>query len=49
MTETVLVGDIGGTNARFGLAQAGPNGPQVSGIREFVDADYARAEDAIRA
>jgi glucokinase len=46
MVGTVMVGDIGGTNARFGLV--GPGGA-VSHIREYVDADYGRAEDAIAA
>ncbi|HZT88535.1 MAG TPA: glucokinase [Stellaceae bacterium] len=46
VAETRLVGDIGGTNARFGLVA--PDGTLLhSSI--LADADYATLEDAIRA
>lgn len=45
--ERILVGDIGGTNARFGLARAG--GAKVEAIREYHVADFPQAADAIAA
>jgi len=43
----VLVSDIGGTNARFGLAEAGSHGVLVEGsVREFPVAGFASLSDA---
>jgi glucokinase len=43
--STALVGDIGGTNARFALWQEG----RLRGVQVFATADYARLELAIAA
>ena len=40
-----LIGDIGGTNARFALAN--PDKPGFSQVRKLACADFATAEDAI--
>lgn len=45
---TWLVGDIGGTNARFGLMAPGPT-PKLLYSRVLADADYAGIGDAIEA
>jgi glucokinase len=45
--ELALVGDIGGTNARFGLALPGTT--RVESIREYHVADFPRCLDAIAA
>ncbi len=45
--DRVLVGDIGGTNARFGLARLG--GDTVEAIGEYHVADFPQANDAIAA
>jgi len=42
---TALVGDIGGTNARFALWR----GQQIESVRVLPTIDYPRPEDAIRA
>ncbi len=43
----VLVSDIGGTNARFGLAEAGSHGQLVAGsVREFPVAGFASLSEA---
>lgn len=42
---TALVGDIGGTNARFALWR----NQQIESVRVLPTVDYPRAEDAIRA
>ena len=42
---TALVGDIGGTNARFALWRDG----QIESVRVLPTVDYPRPEDAIRA
>lgn len=42
-----LVGDIGGTNARFGLAA--PGAAKVEAIAQYHVADFPQAEEAIRA
>lgn len=47
MTELALVGDIGGTNARFGLIRPGTGG--VSGIAVHKNADFASLEDSVAA
>ncbi|MDQ0463721.1 glucokinase [Caulobacter ginsengisoli] len=44
--DLVLVGDIGGTNARFGLARAGS--AKIEAIHGYEVADYPQATDAIR-
>ena len=43
--EPMLIGDIGGTNARFAVAN--PDTPGFSQVRKLACADYATAEDAI--
>jgi len=43
----LLVGDIGGTNARFALAD--PHRPAYRAAEKFTCADFATAEDAIQA
>lgn len=47
MAKTLLIGDIGGTNARFALAN--PKTPGFTDIRTLQCADYASADDAIKA
>lgn len=42
-----LVGDIGGTNARFGLVDLGSPGREVVGARGYLCRDYPNATDAI--
>lgn len=53
MTETVLVGDIGGTNARFALvtvdADAGVNVRALEQVITLATADYDNIDAAIRA
>ena len=44
--RTLLVGDIGGTNARFAIAD--PDHPGFSDVATLQCADYASADDAIR-
>jgi glucokinase len=44
--ETLLIGDIGGTNARFALAD--PERPGFSQAMTLQCADFASADDAIR-
>ena len=44
-TEPMLIGDIGGTNARFAVAN--PDTPGFSQVRKLACADYDTAEDAI--
>lgn len=47
MTETcLLVGDIGGTNARFAIAD--PDQPGYTGEQTLACAEFATADDAIR-
>ena len=41
----LLIGDIGGTNARFALAT--PDRPGFHGVVELLCADFASADDAI--
>ncbi len=49
MPETILrlVGDIGGTNARFGLAAIDAAGTVISSINHLRVADFATAQDGI--
>ncbi|MBC6983112.1 glucokinase [Caulobacter sp. 17J80-11] len=42
-----LVGDIGGTNARFGLVRVGEEPPEVMRPRAYVGRDFASVEQAI--
>ncbi len=44
--KTLLIGDIGGTNARFAIAN--PESPGFSDAMTLQCADYASADDAIR-
>ncbi|MGK2287069.1 glucokinase [Pedomonas sp. V897] len=45
----VLVGDIGGTNARFALARPGPDGkPALLEVRRYKSADFPSFIDAVR-
>ncbi|MBX3505581.1 MAG: glucokinase [Parvibaculum sp.] len=44
-----LVADIGGTNARFALAEPGPLRPDISPPSIYLTADYPSMEDALRA
>lgn len=45
VAETALLADIGGTNARFALAE----GPRIGPVRRFRVADFADPSDAIEA
>jgi glucokinase len=47
MTELALVGDIGGTNSRFGLVE--PGSTRVAGIAVQKNDDFASLEDSIAA
>jgi glucokinase len=44
--KTLLIGDIGGTNARFAMAH--PERPGFSNVVTLKCADFAWADDAIR-
>lgn len=45
----VLVGDIGGTNARFALTRPGPDGtPDLLEVRRYKSADFPSFIDAVR-
>ncbi len=44
-----LVGDIGGTNARFALATFSPTGPVIREPKSYANKDYPSAEAAIEA
>lgn len=46
MSGLALVGDIGGTNSRFGLAEAGS--PMVRDIESRRNSEFASLEDAMR-
>jgi glucokinase len=46
---TALVGDIGGTNARFALADVSGAKPLISSIREYPSKNYAKGGDAVGA
>lgn len=43
-----LVGDIGGTNARFALADIAQQRPSISNIRDYPSRAYARVIDIVR-
>ena len=47
MTELALVGDIGGTNSRFGLVE--PGSTQVSRVAVQKNDNFASLEDSIAA
>ncbi len=47
-TPTALVGDIGGTNARFALADVSGKRPAISQIREYPSKNYKSGGDAVR-
>jgi len=49
MSDTVLVADIGGTNARFALASIGQNNLAVSDIQRFPAEDFETIYDAAHA
>lgn len=51
MTETLtgLVGDVGGTNARFALAHVRAGAITIDEPKALPAADYPKAEDAVRA
>ncbi len=43
-----LIGDVGGTNCRLALTEAGPDGkPTILQVRTYPAADYATFEDAV--
>jgi glucokinase len=44
-----LVGDIGGTNARFALVDLGPGKPELIAPRSYLCSDFASAEEAVAA
>lgn len=46
-TSIGLVGDIGGTNARFALVNAQPGRPQLLSPKNYLCSDFATAEDAV--
>lgn len=49
-SRTVVVGDIGGTNARFALADlAAPDRPAITATRHLPSADFASLTDALSA
>lgn len=47
MTEQILVGDIGGTNARFGLATLQYEKIEIAHFKKMPGSDYASFEDAL--
>ncbi|TVS11714.1 MAG: glucokinase [Wenzhouxiangella sp.] len=48
MAAPVLVGDIGGTNARFGLAEPGQARPRLHQLRVLATAEFASLQQAAR-
>lgn len=48
MSSTVLVADIGGTNARFALTEPGPGRPQLRQARTLATADFTSLQQAAR-
>ena len=42
-----LVGDVGGTNARFALAEASPDGLRLTAYRSLLCADHDSLESAL--
>ncbi|MEM9704699.1 MAG: glucokinase [Pseudomonadota bacterium] len=50
MTEPILVADIGGTNARFAIAErTGGGPPMLRDFAQFSTGDFSRFEDALGA
>jgi len=49
MSQNILVGDIGGTSARFGLASAGVDGGGISHAKKLKGDDHAHFADAMAA
>jgi len=47
--DLALVGDVGGTNARFALAELNANPPEIRDIKILHSHDYPRAGDAVKA
>ena len=47
--EFALIGDVGGTTARFALADLAQTPPKISNIRDYPSRAYAQSCDAIRA
>jgi glucokinase len=47
--RTALVGDIGGTNARFALADLSAGTPRISNIRDYASQSYKSGGDVVRA
>jgi glucokinase len=47
-SHTALVGDIGGTNARFALADCSGAKPVVTNIREYPSPNYKQGTDIVR-
>jgi len=47
-TSLRLVGDIGGTNARFAIARAGDERPAIEDVKHLVVADFPTAEAALK-
>lgn len=43
----VIVGDAGGTNVRFGVAEDGPDGVVISNFQKFAGADFGSFYDAL--
>jgi glucokinase len=49
MTETVLVGDVGGTHARFAIVDASAKPPRISHRLDLPADDFASFESAVQA
>ncbi len=49
MGETVLVGDVGGTNCRFALAARTPEGVRLENVRKLKNDDFMRFSEALTA
>lgn len=47
--NTGLVGDIGGTNARFAIADLSGEHPRICDVREYPSKNYKSGSDAVRA
>jgi glucokinase len=47
MTDLAVVGDIGGTNARFALVRPGDGRPEIEACRSYLCRDYASPEAAL--
>ncbi len=49
MSELILVADIGGTNARFAIAEAGPKSISIRRVEVIRAAEFKTARDAVGA